>query len=134
MGLRGLNLNVVLATFNIIFFTTLLQCRGKGQFDPSNWELIILSGGSRTIAPRKIAPRLITPCMIAPGLLLPENYPKGNWSLTISPWKLPPRKIAFQMISRLHNCPLDKWSRENCPQENKLHPRYFSPRIRILVL
>ena len=62
-------------------------------------------------------------------IIAPENYLKDNCPLTISPWKLSLTKIAFRMICRLHNCPSDKWSRENCPQVNgpkdKLHPRYF---------
>ena len=57
-----------------------------------------------------LPPRIIALWMIAPGLLLLVNYPKDNCPLTIYSWKLPLRKIAFQMICCLHNCPLDKWS------------------------
>ena len=35
-----------------------------------------------------------------PGLLLPANKPIDNCPLTISPWKLPRRKIAFCLICR----------------------------------
>ena len=55
--------------------------------------------------------------------------------LTIYPWKLPPRKIAFQMICCLHNCPWDKWpwgklsSRKIVPRINYTQDIFF-PRIR----
>ena len=74
-----------------------------------------------------------------PGWLPPdhcsfENYPKDNFLLTISPWKLPPMEIVFWMICCLHNSPSDKWSRGKLPSR-KITPkinytRYiFSPRI-----
>ena len=73
--------------------------------------------------------------MIALGLLLPSNYPKDTFPLTISSWKLPPTKIAFWMICRLHICPLDKWLRGKLPHR-KIVPMMnytwdsFYPRIR----
>ena len=71
----------------------------------------------------KWSPRIIASWMIVPpGLLLPCNYPKDNWSLTIFTWKLPPRKIAFRMICHLHSCPSDKWSRRKLPHR-KIVPR-----------
>ena len=57
--------------------------------------------------------------------------------MTISPWKFPPRKIAFR-ICCLHNCP-----KENCgppPPTQKLsqgyiiHNIYFSQESEIIVL
>ena len=100
----------------------------------------------RQLPPRKIAPQLInrednyprgelSTWMIAPGLLLSENYPKDNCPLTIYPWKLPPKEIAFRMIFRLHHCSSHKWPRAKLPSR-KIIPRisytrhYFSPRIR----
>ena len=56
--------------------------------------------------------------MITYGLLLPDNYPKDNCPLTISPWKLPSRKIAVRIICCLHNCP-----EENCAPPWKIVPR-----------
>ena len=66
---------------------------------------------SKQLPPRKIAPRENCP---------PDNWPLYDWSwtitlkiispLTISPWKLPVMKIAFQMICCLHNCHSNKWS------------------------
>ena len=56
--------------------------------------------------------------MTALRLLLPDNYSKDNCPLTISPWKLPPRKIAFRIICSLHNCP-----EENFPSPRKIVPR-----------
>ena len=77
----------------------------------------------------------LPPEQLPPGLLLPDNYPKGNCPLTISPWKLPSKKMAFRMIYRQHNCPSDKWHwgklspRKMVPMIN--YNRYiFSPRIR----
>ena len=87
------------------------------------------------LPPKKIAPRIINPWMIALGLLLPSNYPKDTFPLTISSWKLPPTKIAFWMICRLHICPLDKWLRGKLPHR-KIVPMInytwdsFYPRIR----
>ena len=82
----------------------------------------------RIIAPEEncTTPRIITLCMIAPGLLLPDNYLKDNCPLTISPWKLPLRKIVFWMIYCLHNCPSDKWPRGKLPRPA---PRKIVPRI-----
>ena len=101
------------------------------------------------IAPRTIAPEekwppdnfprghfppreIVTPpWMIAPGSLLLES----NCLLTICPWKLPPVKIRFWTICRLHNYPSDKWSRGKLPSR-KIIARInytrciFSPRIR----
>ena len=51
--------------------------------------------------------------------------------------QLPLKKIAFQMLCRLHNAPWTNGPEKNCPQENSpknnLHPKYFSPRIRNLL-
>ena len=47
----------------------------------------------------------IAPYMIASGLLIPDNYLKDNCPVTISPWKLLPRKTVFRIICCLHNCP-----------------------------
>ena len=95
--------------------------------------------GSRTIAPKGNCPLddwMMAPRVTGPGLLLPENFPKDKCPLTISPWKLTPKKIAFRMICCLHNWPSGKWSQENCPQENSPRINYtwdiFSPRIRNL--
>ena len=74
-------------------------------------------------SPDNLPPRIIAPWMIAPGLLLPDNHPKDNCPLTIYLWKLPPRKIAFPMICRLHNCHSDKCSRGELP------PKKIVPRI-----
>ena len=69
----------------------------------------------RNIASRLLLPKKIAPCMITLGLLLPDNYPKDNCSLAISPWQLPQMKIVFWMICCLHNCPSDKWPWEKLP-------------------
>ena len=83
----------------------------------------------------QLPPRNIASWMIASGLLLPDNYSKDNCPLTISPRKWLPKKIAFRMICRLHNCPSGKWppgklsSRKIVPKIN--YTRYiFSPKIR----
>ena len=95
----------------------------------------------RTIAYWMVAPHIITSRTIAPeNNCHPNNCPRGK----LPPWmiapgqlpqrQLPPGKIVFQIICRLHNCPLDKWPRrklpppqENCPK-CKLHLIHFSPK------
>ena len=67
--------------------------------------------------------QIIAPWMIVLGLLLVDNYLKNNWLLTIPPWKLLRREIAFRMICCLHKCPSEKW-----PQ-GKLPRREIVPRI-----
>ena len=67
----------------------------------------------------------VAPWMIAPGLFLLENYHKDNCPQTISLWKLPPRKIAFRMICRLHNRTSDELSRGKLPPP----PGYITPDI-----
>ena len=69
----------------------------------------------RTVAPEDNYPPPRPPPIIVPGLLLPGSYSKDNCPLTIYPWKLPPRNIAFRMICRLHNCLSDKWPRGKLP-------------------
>ena len=89
----------------------------------------------RQLPSRIIAPRIIAPWMIAPGLLLLGNYPKDNCPLIIYPWKVPPRKLSFQMIWHLHNCTSEKWPRRKL-SSRKIVPSInytrdiFSPRIR----
>ena len=110
------------------------------QVITNNGFLLTVSGQfpPRKIAPRIIALRTITPYMIAPRIIaprgklppFPNNCPLDDCSriiapeqlphkdiclLTIPPWKLPPRKIAFLMICRLHNCSSDKWLRGKLP-------------------
>ena len=91
----------------------------------------------RQSPPRKIAPRInasltIASWMIVPAFLLPDNYSKDNCSLTLSPWKLPPRKIAFGWFVAYIIAPRTNAHEENAPQgncpEDKLHPRYFFPK------
>ena len=111
----------------------------RGQLPPKKIVPWIIA--PRAITPEEncplgiLPPRVIAPWMTVPGLLPPDNYHKDNCPLTIYPWKLPPRKTAFWIICRLHNCPLVK-----CPR-GKLSSRkivlrinytrdIFSPRIR----
>ena len=54
-------------------------------------------------------PGIFTPWIIAPGKL-----PKDNCSLTIFPWKLPPRKTA-----PLEHCPKDKLNPKNIFPKNQ---------------
>ena len=96
-----------------------------------------VKNGVRTIAPEEICPwdncnhGLLPPGQLPPRIIASGELPKDNRPLTISPWKFPPRKIAFRMICRLHNC-----SDENCPHPGKIVPRInyiqniFFPRIR----
>ena len=79
--------------------------------------------GVHIIAPRKIVPWTIAPWMIAPQIIAPEdNCPRIVGPRTIASkiidsgqfplgQYLPPKKIAFQMIYCLHNCPSDNWPR-----------------------
>ena len=111
---------------------------GKSFYTGKNGSRTIATLDDWMIAPGHLhpPPRIIAPWVTAPRLLLPENFPKDNCPLTISPWKLTLKKIAFRMICCLHNCPSGKWSQENCPQENSPRINYtwdiFSPRIRNL--
>ena len=81
--------------------------------------------------PRRKSPsplEKIAPWMIAPGLFLLENYHKDNCPQTISLWKLPPRKIAFRMICRLHNRTSDELSRGKLPPPPRIYyARYIFP-------
>ena len=72
----------------------------------------------RKIAPEENCPRPLPPeencppnnCPLddCPQIIAPGQLPKDNCSLTISLWKLLPRKIVFWMICRLHNSPSEK--------------------------
>ena len=111
--------------------------------------------------PRKLPSRKIALLKIAPWMIFsppPTTAPSDNWPpdncpldncpriiasgqlsqrycpLTISPWKLPAKKIAFRMICRLHNCPPDKWPGGKLPPRKVIprinYTRDFFPRIR----
>ena len=59
----------------------------------------------REIAPRTIASWIIAFWMIPPRLLFPDNYPKDNCPLTISPWNRPQGKLLFEWFVAYINAP-----------------------------